>query len=317
MVWAFGRTVGIWPDGLGGRSVGDAQPRQPLARVGEVRGRCTRCSRIAGWSARAYDPGTARPRRYGAAPSAPRPTRGSATWPSASIEKQYLPSAEPVGRDSIRVRSTPRTANCSSSSSSAPGWLSRMNTTSDVLSAPVAGAGWPGRDTSTNRVTAPSLVGDTRRQRGQPVGRGGDRRRDRRVVRRALSAATIGGRVRRRRLVHDVGVGQVRRQPATALGRRVRVGRDALGLTSASVVPARASSANCTSTRSSRVIISGSPVASSSSVAATPPSTEFSSGTTAPSASPARTASSAVAHRRVRQQVSAAARRAATAAPAR
>jgi hypothetical protein len=58
-------------------------------------------------------------------------------------------------------------------------------------------------------------------------------------------------------------------------------------------VPGLASSANCTSTCISRVIINGSPLVSSSMVAATPPSTEFSIGTTAPSASDARTVSSA------------------------
>jgi hypothetical protein len=62
---------------------------------------------------------------------------------------------------------------------------------------------------------------------------------------------------------------------------------------SSGFVPGRASRLNAIGTVISRVIISGSPVASSSSVTGTDPSTEFSMGTTAPSASPPRTASSA------------------------
>ena len=63
--------------------------------------------------------------------------------------------------------------------------------------------------------------------------------------------------------------------------------------TSSGATPGRASRLNAIGTVISRVIISGSPVASSSSVTGTEPSTEFSIGTTAPSASPWRTASSA------------------------
>ena len=70
------------------------------------------------------------------------------------MEKQYLPSPSPVGRDSIRVRLMPRTANSVSSSISAPGWSSRRKATSEVRSAPVEAGTGPGRLTTTNRVTA-------------------------------------------------------------------------------------------------------------------------------------------------------------------
>jgi hypothetical protein len=60
-------------------------------------------------------------------------------------------------------------------------------------------------------------------------------------------------------------------------------------------VPGAAIRANEIGSSTSRVTISGSPLASSSSVAATGPSTELSIGTMAPSASPRRTASSAAA----------------------
>jgi hypothetical protein len=56
-------------------------------------------------------------------------------------------------------------------------------------------------------------------------------------------------------------------------------------------VPGRTSRANATGSTTSRVMTSGSPVASSSRVALTEPSTEFSNGTIAASASPSRTAS--------------------------
>ena len=73
--------------------------------------------------------------------------------------------------------------------------------------------------------------------------------------------------------------------------------------TSSGRTPCGASRLNAIGTVISRVIISGSPVASSSRVTGTEPSTEFSIGTTAPSASPSRTASSATRHRRARLQV--------------
>jgi hypothetical protein len=63
--------------------------------------------------------------------------------------------------------------------------------------------------------------------------------------------------------------------------------------TAPSWTPDRAASTNSTGITTSRVITSGSPVASSSRVSAITPPIEFSIGTSAASASPARTASSA------------------------
>ncbi len=68
------------------------------------------------------------------------------------MEKQYSPNPAPVGRDSIRVRSTPRAANCSSSSSSAPERFSRRYATTLVRSEPVASGTAPGSRTATKRV---------------------------------------------------------------------------------------------------------------------------------------------------------------------
>ena len=76
-------------------------------------------------------------------------TQPDAAWQAAI--------SAPVGRDSMRVMFTPRTVSWSRISSSAPGWSSRMNATIEVLSRPVGGGGDPGRETSTNRVSASGL----------------------------------------------------------------------------------------------------------------------------------------------------------------
>ena len=57
----------------------------------------------------------------------------------------------------MRDRLTSRTENSVSTSSSAPGWSSAMNATSDVLSRPLGSGGSAGRLTSTKRVTASGL----------------------------------------------------------------------------------------------------------------------------------------------------------------
>ena len=59
-----------------------------------------------------------------------------------------------MGRDSMSDRLMPRVENCSSSSSSAPGWSSGSSAMSEVLSAPVGAGAATVRLTSTNRVTA-------------------------------------------------------------------------------------------------------------------------------------------------------------------
>ena len=91
--------------------------------------------------------------------------------------------------------------------------------------------------------------------------------------------------------MHHLGAGRFR-------DTQIRVWAAACGwvatyLMSSFVTPGRTSSENATGTVISRVILSGSPVASSSRVTGTEPSTEFSIGTTAWSAPPSRTESSA------------------------
>ena len=140
-------------------------------------------------------------------------------------------------------------------------------------------------------MTAPRVVGDAVGEHGQRVvldrdrgGRAPRRTTPRRSATAAAAAAVDGaatsaasGRVRRSQ----------RRHWASACG-WVPTPR-----TAARVVPGRASSANETGSATSRVTMSGSPVASSSRVAVTAPSTEFSIGTIAAVTSPRRTPSSA------------------------
>ena len=111
----------------------------------------------------------------------------------------------------MRVSEMPRTANSLSSSSSAP-VRSPTTATSDVLSLPVGAGSWPGGATSTNRVTAPGVVGDVVDQGREAVPLGGDRRAD--------GGVELPGRDRRggRRRSTSTGsgeiAGQVRREPA-------------------------------------------------------------------------------------------------------
>ena len=86
-----------------------------------------------------------------------------------------------MGRDSIRDRFTPRTANCSSIASSAPASLSGRWTTRVVLSAPVRrrhGAGVADDDEPGLRG---DVVRDVRGERDQAVGVDGGRRDERGV----------------------------------------------------------------------------------------------------------------------------------------
>ena len=89
--------------------------------------------------------GSARRRRPGAAPSASRRPARRARGPRSRWRSSRSPSPRRVGRDSRRVMLTPRTANCSSSSSSPPAWSSRWKSTTVVLSAPVGSGSVPGR----------------------------------------------------------------------------------------------------------------------------------------------------------------------------
>ena len=197
-----------------------------------------------------------------------------------------MPSPSPVGRDSIRVRLMPRTANSVSSSSSAPGWSSRDE---GDQRGPVRAGGRrrPGRAAHHHepghRVRRVVHLGG---QHGQAV--------------RGSAANGAGQRgvdsARRRPGVRRLGVRRRRHAtPRRAGGRRASARHCGCGcgwpptvLMSASPVPGRPSSANVTGSSSSRGSCSGSPAASSSRVAVTAPSTEFSIGTTrAPPAPPA------------------------------
>ena len=100
-----------------------------------------------------------------------------------------------------------------------------MNATKDVLSCPVGSGGSAGpadEDEPGHRVR---VVLDVVGQHLEPVVLGRDRRGDRGVVPGGAVGQTGRGGGRRQRRHHD-GVGQHRGQPAPALGRGVRVGRD-------------------------------------------------------------------------------------------
>ena len=166
--------------------------------------------------------------------------------------------------------------------SSAPDSLLARCTTSDVLSAPVGGGSFPGRPTTTNRVTADSLSATCSASTSSPY---------RSALSGETSAASNPG--------SWPGAVSASSAPAAAVdvaGTCTAAGRLTLNqprhcahacgwvdtrVTSASTVPARAASTNDTGTTTSRSSTSASPVASVSSVAVTPPSTEFSIGTTA------------------------------------
>jgi len=161
-----------------------------------------------------------------------------------------------------------------------------MNATSEVLSLPVRSGAGPGRASSTNRVTAPgwspmSVASTASRWCWAATGA--------QIAASSSPAATpeaaaavdpvstrsAAGRCSRSQFRHCASpCGWVPTLP-----------------TRSRVAPGRATSANVTGRKISRVITSGSPLVSSSSVDGTEPSTEFSSGTTAASASPLRTAS--------------------------
>ena len=222
--------------------------------------------------------GSARRAQTRRRPISASPTRASSTCPSQSMEKQYLPSPSPVGRDSIRVRLTPRTANWLRMSISAPGWSSRRNAITEVLSA-------PGRAPAAGQAGRPRRTWSPRR-------RCRARRRPARPARNARprSPGQRGVQLRRRRPAGPLRR-STRRAASRASGRCLAsqrrhcgwaCGWPPTGLMSASAVPGRASSANVDGERHLGVDHQLRPVASSSRVAVTAPSTEFSIGTTAP-----------------------------------
>ncbi|OPZ50989.1 MAG: hypothetical protein BWY91_02754 [bacterium ADurb.BinA028] len=101
---------------------------------------------------------------------------------------------------------TPRTANCSSNSSRPPGRSSFWNSTTVVLSAPLAGGRCPGRLTRTKRVTAPPLspMSSARTSRPKRVAAPG-----------AHTAASKGGSVSVASVCADAAVDKVGRYAAS------------------------------------------------------------------------------------------------------
>ena len=140
-------------------------------------------------------------------------------WPVQSMWNQYSACRSLIGRDSMRVRSMPRTASSVSRPSSVPGrfWVVAANV---VRSWPVGAGSGPGGATRANRVTAPAVVGHVVGQRHQPVLDAGDRGGDGRVH---LAAGHLGGRLGGRGGLPDLGGRQVRGDPVPGL-------RDAVGV---------------------------------------------------------------------------------------
>ena len=164
-------------------------------------------------------------RRSGADPSSPRPAGRRRCDPRRRRRSSSRPTIVWSGRDSIRHRFTPRLANCSRISSSAPGWFSRMNNTIVVLSAPVAGGTSPGRDTSTKRVTASGLSAICSASGGQPVRLAGDLGADR-GIEPGQRIGDLGRRGGGGSALGDHHLRQMAGQPVAALGGGVRVGQD-------------------------------------------------------------------------------------------
>ena len=80
---------------------------------------------------------------------------GWVTCPFKSTWNRYVPNPFSIGRDSIRERSTPRTANSVNAATRDPGSFRRVNTTA-VRSTPVGAGDMPVGPTTTNRVRAPA-----------------------------------------------------------------------------------------------------------------------------------------------------------------
>ena len=196
--------------GGGGRVVGVRGAHRTVGSVRRPAGSC---------------PGTPRHRRSGAGPSGPRPAGRRRCGPPRRRRSSSRPRLRLVGRDSIRHRLTPRLANCSRISSSAPGWFSRMNSTMVVLSAPVGGPSRPGRGDQHEPGDRVRVVGDALGQRGQPVHLAGHRaqiaasKRDSGSATSAAAAAVDPPSV-------TSASRQVQSQPVAALGGGVRVGQD-------------------------------------------------------------------------------------------
>ena len=183
---------------------------------------------------------------------------------------------------------TPRTANCSSSSSRPPAWSSRWKSTTVVLSAPVGSGSVPGRATRTKRVTADALSPMSSARTSRPS------------LRAATGAHTPASNMTSPGWPSAAALAAVDSVGTYSASGRCPPSSRAPGPTrasgcrrcgpAASGIPGRAHSTKVIGTSTSPMTTSGSPVASESRVAETPPSTEFSIGTIAASMSPARRA---------------------------
>ena len=178
-----------------------------------------------------------------------------------------------VGRDSMRVRSIPRTEISVSAWTSEFGSWARPRTTT-VRSAPVRAGGAVGRPTSTKRVRAPPTSLTPSASAARPLispARAGA------AVASAVPAATSSAPAAVEFVVST-------RAPGRFSSSHPRTWAAATGwvrntATSSGRVPGRTSTENTTSSSVSARICSRSPVARASLVGATVPSTEFSNGT--------------------------------------
>ena len=143
-------------------------------------------------------------------------------WPVQSRWNQYSACRSLIGRDSMRVRSIPRTASSVSSPSSEPGrfWVVAASV---VRSWPVGAGGGPGGVRSTKRVTAPALSATSSARISRP---------NCSAASGAQTAASIsprghlGGRLAGGGADQDVRVRKVAGDPVAGLGDAVVVRRD-------------------------------------------------------------------------------------------
>ena len=203
-------------------------------------------------------------------------------WPVQSRWNQYSACRSLIGRDSMRVRSMPRTASSVSSPSSEPGrfWVVAASV---VRSWPVGAGGGAGRgeqhEAGDGARVVRDVVGEHRRGRAARAASG------------AATAASIsparhlGGRLAVEVLTRTSACGQVRGRSSRGSGRCRGCARRPSGSRRV-VVPGRTMTANRTASTTSLTIISGGSSSSPSSTGGTAPSTLFSIGTQPASALP-------------------------------
>src|SRR3954465_5525829 len=222
-------------------------------------------------------------------------TAGSSSRPAASTKNMYVPSPSRRGRDSMRVRLTPRSANSARQRTSQPGASSAgSQNTSAVFPRPPAAAGGASRATHTKRVSLPGGSSTPSSSTSQPyspaapllpiAAHGVSSATGRSATTRTASAVEAAGttvargrRVRRKPAHWPLACGCEATAAMRSSGRAARAIRQWwMGCTSSPAIWTPPSSA-----------------ASASSVALTAPSREFSIGTSARSTRPSRTAATA------------------------